>query len=671
MKTKGKTNGEARKVIAALLALLLIVSLFAACKPKSVEDSPENTGPAEAVDTPNKGWNPIVPNDDLTEPTTTDPAPPRALSQEELLRIAAEAVNAARQGQSIPAGQTVPVWDGDLASLTDSERKLVEDKVKADTGVDLTIDANGTVKYPPVTQPSTQPAGATNPAGASAASSSPGSTAAPSGGAKSDTAIRPPVAETIGGGNLSLADQTQPAEKPAILLAGAQRSKLVTFGSSSGHQRFRAVAATQNGGYVVAALVDGTAPGAPAGYTEYFSAIIQYSPEGKVEWTKYFGGNGAFLLAAITVLKDGSIVAVGSTSATNLEAPTHAGTDTDAVVIKLSGSGDKIWLKTFTGSLTDEFVSVAATPDGGFVVGGRTVSADGDFDGLIAKVMQVGTGGTFEKDAIKAIAIKMDKDGNVYGKRVMTGSKDSSFIALAVEPSTGDIYAAVRTAASDYDFANIVGLGQLGGVMIRFNKNLEAYWLKPFAGNSSESITGLAPASGGVVAVGYISAPSYGSGSFSGNFGANFTRLGGRDAVALKYNSDGTVAWIRSLGDTTDDEATGVAAIEGGFVVTGTTKKPVAEQAFLYDWMNYTYGGGDLDSFAWVLRDDGAPVKFIPVSGNGTDALYATGGKGRTFVLVGSSPSSNGFMEGASPVSASPTGGHVGLLALYQAQYTG
>lgn len=680
MKTrKQPLKGTILKVLAALLALTLALSLFAACKPKETDD-PETMGSTEPTDGTNRGWNPVIPmQDDTTQPFTTEPAstteePPRVLSTEELRAIAGAVVEDARKGQSRPAG--APVWDGDLASLTEEERALVEQKVKEDTGVDLSIAGDGSVKYPPATQPSfvytTNPgSGNTQPGGGSPSGSGSGGNN-PIGGTPGDS-VNPPVKETVGSGNLSLADPTSPPANPGPVLVGAQKLKLNTFGTASGHQRYKASAATANGGFVVAALVDDTPPGAPAINGSYYqTAIIQYSPEGAVEWTKYFGGNATFEMTAIAVLKDGSIVAAGRTAATNLECPTHTGTDHDAILLKLTGSGEKVWMKSYQGSRWEEFSCIAATPDGGFVVGGYTKSADGDFEGLSDTLLQVGGGGTFEREAIKSIVLKMDKDGVVYHKRVLQGTKDNSFTALAADPSNGDVYAAVTTAADDYDFANIVGYGMTDTLMIRFSKTFEALWMKPFAGNDREFINALAAApDGGVVAVGFICYSSYTTGSFAGLSSSGFGRRGGKDGVALKYNRDGSVAWIRTLGDVTDDEATCVAAVEGGYVVAGNTLKPLATQSFKYDFMSYPFGGGDLDSWFWLLREDGSQAKFFPIQGAGMDCSYGAAAKGRGFAVVGSTPSSDGYFAGISPASGSATGGHVAFLALYQAQYLG
>ncbi|MDR2524835.1 MAG: hypothetical protein LBC83_01360 [Oscillospiraceae bacterium] len=674
MKSK-KSGKQAGRVFALLLAFSILPGLFAACNGKNPADNPADIGTTEAADGVNKGWNPVVPTEGETQPGQ------RTLTLEQITAIAAQVVGAAREGQTQPGGANAPAWDGSLGSLSEPERGLVKEAVKQQTGVDLDIQPDGSVVYPPAAtspagvndpaSPGTSPAGTPNtsysyttrPGGASAASKP--ATNAPQGGG----AQTPGTPETIGQGNLAPAETTQAPAQPGPQPAGMQLAKLSTFGGA-GHQRARSVASTPNGGYVVAMLVDTAAPGCPGGLANYATAVQRYTPEGKPEWAapKFFGGNDAFELTAITVLKDGGIVLAGSTRAKNLECATDPGQNTDAILLKLDGNGNKLWMKSFYGSKEDIFTCIAATPDGGFVVGGYTVSADGSFEGLTEQVLQVGTGFTGMVDAYKAIAIKLDANGTVYSKRVMVGSKFSSFNALTADKTTGDVYASVRSSAKDYDFSALSLPGE-GTIMIRFSKGMDTQWMKPFKGSGTEILMGLAAADGGVVAVGYITHSSYSGGSFGSVNSASFFRRGNKDAVALKYNRDGSVAWIRSMGDVGNDEALGVAAVEGGYAISGTATAPLTDVQFKYDWLNHSFGGGSLDSCVWLLRGDGAQVKFLPISGEGNDLAPAVAGNGgRSFMIVGSAGSKQGYFAGASPASPSATN-HIAFAGLYSVQY--
>ncbi|MDR1928063.1 MAG: hypothetical protein LBQ33_05440 [Oscillospiraceae bacterium] len=641
---------EKRRILAAVLAVFAVVALFAACQPKT--EPPEVTAAPEDTAAVNQGWNGVV--------STASTIYRTPLSDQQVKGIINTVLAQTRAAQSGGTASAAS-WDGSYASLTQEERRLVEEAIKENTGYDVAVSDEGLTYLE--TESTTGKADAGTQAGTATAATTTTKTTTTQ---KNSTAASAPLVQTTGEGNLSLATDTTAKSADAPTLLSAKRVSLNTFGGK-GHQRLVKGASTANGGYAVLALVDSAAPDHPGGFVDYSTAILQYSPAGKLEWKRYFGGNAFFELADIAILKDGSIVAVGSTKATNLDCATSDGSNSDGVMIKLDSSGKLLWMKSVYGSKEDQLLSVAATPDGGFLVGGTTTSADQSFNGMTDYVDRAGSTVT-RVVAHKAFLLKYDKDAStVYWKRAMTGSRSCSVLALAVD-SAGDVYASIRTYAGDYDFAGIAGMGYEDGVMMSLTKNGETRWLKPFASISHESITALVPApGGGVAAVGYVGSASYGSGSFQGNFGSSFGVFGGDDAVALKYNSDGSVAWIRTIGDRSNDTGTGIAAVEGGYVVTGTSYASVDPSTFRYDWLDQPFGG-DQDGFAMLLKENGGPVKFIPVDGAGKDNLYAVAGKGRNFALIGSSPSEGGFFADANPKGSGYN--HVGFLALYQEQWS-
>jgi hypothetical protein len=51
-------------------------------------------------------------------------------------------------------------------------------------------------------------------------------------------------------------------------------------------------------------------------------------------------------------------------------------------VIKLNVTGNKEWIKTYGGSGSDISISIIQTQDGGYILSGTSNSSDGDFTGL-------------------------------------------------------------------------------------------------------------------------------------------------------------------------------------------------------------------------------------------------------------------------------------------------
>ncbi|MDR2647841.1 MAG: hypothetical protein LBB67_06950 [Oscillospiraceae bacterium] len=641
-----------RRFFAALFAVLLIVGLFAACQPK--EESPEIIASPEGTDDAAYGWKPVV-------PTTSGVAVSAPLSQQQIRQI----IDGVLANTRATGGGA---WDGNYASLTPEEKEQIAEEIKTNTGYDVVVSNDGIVYEQNATSASAEQ-GTQDPTGANNAASTakPGSEAKTT---KSTGTTVPIYVETTGGGNISFANTTQPAA-PAAQLVGASRTQLKAFGGK-GHQRLMKGVVTPNGGYLAIAYVDASAPDAPSGTPEPSSCIIQYSPTGEVEWKVYYTFDGPFELRSIAVLRDGSIIAVGDSLCKNLDglpsSPTVDSGYRDAVIVKLDANGNKLWMKTFYGSLNDQFHAVAATPDGGFVVGGTTVSSDYSFAGT-PDFMDTVNG---HVPVHKAIIMKFDKDAEtVYWQRMMYGSKISYVNTIAVEPSTGDVYYSIATMAGDGSFAGVAGMGQTDTVLVRTSKNGDTHWVKPFASLSTETFAAIVPAhDGGVVAYATISTSSYGSGSFPvGSLGDDFSVRGLQDTMLLKYNPDGSVAWLRTIGDTCDDVAQGLVAIDGGYVAVGYSKALRPNTEYRYDWLDAGYGGGDQDGFAVVVQTNGTPVKFIPVNGNARENMYAIAGKGRSFALIGSTASDENYFA---DIGARSTGlNHVGFVAIYSAQWNG
>lgn len=115
-------------------------------------------------------------------------------------------------------------------------------------------------------------------------------------------------------------------------------------------------------------VVVGSTFSSPAGTSDLL--VVRCDAGGTVLWAKAVGGAGTDTGEGVCATADGGLVAVGRTTTT------CAGVD-DLWLVKLNGSGDLVWTKTFGGTGPDAGFDVVATADGGYAACGRTSAGIG------------------------------------------------------------------------------------------------------------------------------------------------------------------------------------------------------------------------------------------------------------------------------------------------------
>ncbi|HEX5151470.1 MAG TPA: T9SS type A sorting domain-containing protein [Parafilimonas sp.] len=148
-----------------------------------------------------------------------------------------------------------------------------------------------------------------------------------------------------------------------------------------GFDELTAVQQTTDGGYILGGYAGSgisgdktqSGPGGPADYW-----IVKTDAAGNKIWDKVFGGTNEDDLRSIQQTSDGGYILGGSSLSNNNGDKTESTRgDWDYWIVKTDASGNKIWDKRFGGAGTDFFNSVQQTTDGGYILGGRSNSASG------------------------------------------------------------------------------------------------------------------------------------------------------------------------------------------------------------------------------------------------------------------------------------------------------
>lgn len=142
------------------------------------------------------------------------------------------------------------------------------------------------------------------------------------------------------------------------------------------------VTQTSDNGYFIAGVLDVTASGGAGNSKEmmhsggdYWGVKLDIS--GNIQWTKYYGGNLSEIPYDTIQTSDGGFIIVGSSDSIDVDITNNKGLD-DFWVVKINATGGLVWEKSFGGSGIDEAYSIVASDDGNYMIVGGTRSDDGD-----------------------------------------------------------------------------------------------------------------------------------------------------------------------------------------------------------------------------------------------------------------------------------------------------
>ena len=302
----------------------------------------------------------------------------------------------------------------------------------------------------------------------------------------------------------------------------------------SNNERIHDIQQTEDGGYIVGAFSasnDGDVQG-NNGMRDFW--IVKLDASGGITWKTRAGGNKDDILEAIIETSDGAFVAVGFTSSDDFDVSgqsdawvvkldasgeflweTNLGgdqrdlafsidetsdqgyilagyteTDTnkrDMWVFKLDEDGNFQWERMYSGSDDEEATSIQQTNDGGYIIGGYSVSNDGDIEE--------------NKGGRDAIIIKTDQTGNILWKKVIGGSKSEGINEIK-QTNDGGYIAAGGSNSNDIDIEN--NNGAFDFWVLRLQSNGEMIWQQNIGGEGDDIAFSVQETEdGGFIAAGY------------------------------------------------------------------------------------------------------------------------------------------------------------------------
>jgi hypothetical protein len=206
------------------------------------------------------------------------------------------------------------------------------------------------------------------------------------------------------------------------------------FGGSS-EDIINSVAKTNDGGYILAGYSKSSGADIESNKGGYDGWLIKVDGSGNKVWSKSFGGGSDDNLTSVVTTNDGYL-ALGSSKSANGDLGENRG-GYDAWLVKVDGNGAKQWVKSYGGNNEDIMTNLVTT-SGGFVMGGYTNSVTGDV---------IRTSGDYG-----GWLLKVDASGTKVATSTYGGSGDEVLYALATTSEGGFLIAGTTySLANNYD----------------------------------------------------------------------------------------------------------------------------------------------------------------------------------------------------------------------------
>jgi len=277
------------------------------------------------------------------------------------------------------------------------------------------------------------------------------------------------------------------------------------------------------------------------------------------------------------------------------------------VIAKVDKDGQAVWIRYLGGSTDYGDGFALAKAEDGYIVVGTTQSSE-------VNGYHSGTCGKYPcKDILLA---KVDENGNIkWQKAIGTENDDAAYSILKVS----DGYLVVGYTNKNTD-KKLYG----EGIILKVSDNGDILWQKEINTKKVESLRDIVKAeNGGYIAVGMA-------------WGAK------RDIAIVGLDDNGSVTWTKILGSDGYDEAYAIAHItDDMYVVVGYTAG-LGENFHQGTCGNHTCE----DGIVITIEGDGSVIGLRAIGGSGKDMLSDVAVAGDSLVVVGTTQSTDGDMDG-------------------------
>jgi len=313
----------------------------------------------------------------------------------------------------------------------------------------------------------------------------------------------------------------------------------------SEHDEGESVTVTPDNYYVVAGNTNSNDKSVSGNHGGQDIWVVKLDFQGQLIWQKTYGGSGTegMYFHSIINTPDGGFMMLGYTTSNDDDVSGNHGGQ-DIWLVKIDGTGNIQWQKTYGGTSTDYSSSLYTAADGNYLIVGYSNSNDGDI-----------TGNHGDYDTWIA---KVDGSGNILWKKTYGGSGLDVNYKFVPTADGGYILNGQTNSPNDGDVTGWHGDFDAWVVKIDANGNMQ--WNRAFGSSQYEDNFAITTTADG----------NYLLGAFTnGNDGDVTNPIGGYDVWYVKLSTAGDIVWQETIGGTGDETVNNILPMPDGSFLAG------------------------------------------------------------------------------------------------------
>jgi len=332
----------------------------------------------------------------------------------------------------------------------------------------------------------------------------------------------------------------------------------------------------------------------------YLAYMASSYAQPTIQWQNTIGGSSADFFETMSQTSDGGYI-IGGSSISDISGDKNENSqgDYDFWVVKLNSTGGIEWQNTLGGSLRELLKSVRQTSDGGYILGGISQS------GISGDKADTNRGGD------DFWVVKLDPVGVIEWQKTI-GGDSLDWLSVIQQTTDGGYIAGGGSYSGISGEKTDSSRGMDDFWVVKLNTVGDIEWQKTIGGNSLDRLHDMQQTSDG----GYI----LGGESYSDSSGEKTEdNLGGNDFWIVKLDSSGNLQWENTIGGTQGDVFTTIQQTDDqGYIMGGGSNSNIS-----VDKSEDNRGVEDM----WVVKLDstGAILWQRTIGGDSFDALNSIG----------------------------------------------